>query len=187
MFAIIGLGNPGDKYIDTRHNTGFMVIDKLADDLNIKVEKLKHKALVGEGRIGDEKVILAKPQTFMNLSGESVLAIKNFYKLKDSHIIIIYDDIDIDIGRIRIRRSGSGGSHKGMQSIIYHLNSENFPRIRVGIGKPPEHVDLVSYVLSPFSSQEAPYMAKSIQDAAEGAKLIITEGISYAMNEYNGG
>src|SRR5690606_26939111 len=142
MFAIIGLGNPGDKYMGTRHNTGFMVIDRLADDLDARVDKLKHRALIGEGWLGDEKVILAKPQTFMNLSGESVLAIKNFYKLDDSHIIVVYDDIDLDVGRIRIRRSGSGGSHRGMGSIIYHLNSENFPRIRVGIGKPPEDMDL---------------------------------------------
>ena len=110
MFAIIGLGNPGDKYMGTRHNTGFMVIDRLADDLDARVDKLKHRALIGEGWLGDEKVILAKPQTFMNLSGESVLAIKNFYKLDDSHIIVVYDDIDLDVGRIRIRRSGSGGS-----------------------------------------------------------------------------
>lgn len=187
MFAIIGLGNPGDKYMGTRHNTGFMVIDRLADDLDARVDKLKHRALIGEGWLGDEKVILAKPQTFMNLSGESVLAIKNFYKLDDSHIIVVYDDIDLDVGRIRIRRSGSGGSHRGMGSIIYHLNSENFPRIRVGIGKPPEDMDLVPYVLDPFSTQEAPYMTKAIERAVEGAKLIVTKGISYAMNECNGG
>ncbi len=187
MFAIIGLGNPGDKYRYTRHNTGFMVLDMLASTLNIEINKLKHRALIGEGWIEDEKVILVKPQTFMNLSGECVLDIKNFYKLEDSHIIVIYDDIDIDVGRIRIRPSGSAGTHNGMRSIIYNLGSENFPRIRIGIGRPPEHVDLTHYVLSPFSKVEIPKMEEAAQKAVEGAKLIVTKGISHAMNECNGG
>lgn len=187
MFAIIGLGNPGDKYVGTRHNAGYMAIDVLAKELDISVDRMRHKALIGEGMIEGEKVILAKPQTFMNLSGEAVLAIKNFYKIENSHIIVIYDDIDIDIGKIRVRRSGSAGSHNGMKSIIGMLKEQDFPRIRVGIGTPPEYMDLVGYVMSKFHGNELENIMEAVNRAAYAAELIVTKGISYAMNVCNGG
>lgn len=187
MFAIIGLGNPGDKYVGTRHNAGYMAVDVLAKKFDISVDRMRHRALIGEGMIEGEKVILAKPQTFMNLSGEAVLAIKDFYKLENSHIIVIYDDIDIDIGKIRVRRSGSAGSHNGMKSIIGMLKQQDFPRVRVGIGTPPEYMDLVRYVMSKFQDNELEDIMEAVNRAAYAAELIVTRGISYAMNVCNGG
>lgn len=187
MFVIVGLGNPGDKYRETRHNAGYMAIDALAKRHNIGVDRMRHRGLIGEGWIEGEKVILVKPQTFMNLSGECVLDIKNFYKIDNSHIIVIYDDIDIDVGRIRVRRSGSGGSHKGMQSIIEMLKGQDFPRIRIGIGTPPEYMDLVRYVMSPFDSRELEDIEMAVEKAADAAELIVTRDVSYAMNKCNGG
>ena len=134
MYVIAGLGNPGKKYENTRHNMGFITIDQLAEKHNIKVDKLKFKALVGEGRIAGQKVMLVKPQTYMNLSGESIREVMNFYKLEPENLIVIYDDIDIEAGTLRIRKFGSAGTHNGMKSVVYQLQSDRFPRIRLGIG-----------------------------------------------------
>lgn len=186
MYIIAGLGNPGPRYANTRHNIGFIALDMLAEKLGIKVTKIKHKALIGEGTLAGEKIILAKPQTYMNLSGESILDLKSWYKVEDSRIIIIYDDIDLDVGVLRIRPSGSAGTHNGMRSIIYQLQSQDFPRVRLGIGRPPEGWDLKDYVLSTFRDDEIPKLKDACQRALEGVELIITKGVNYAMSRCNG-
>jgi PTH1 family peptidyl-tRNA hydrolase len=186
VYIIAGLGNPGPRYANTRHNIGFIALDMLAEKLGIKVTKIKHKALIGEGTLAGEKIILAKPQTYMNLSGESILDLKSWYKVEDSRIIIIYDDIDLDVGVLRIRPSGSAGTHNGMRSIIYQLQSQDFPRVRLGIGRPPEGWDLKDYVLSTFRDDEIPKLKDACQRAVEGVELIITKGVNYAMSRCNG-
>lgn len=185
MYVIVGLGNPGKKYENTRHNIGFITIDYLADELGIKVNKLKHKALVGDGKISGQKVLLVKPQTFMNLSGESVREIVSYYKIKMSELIVIYDDIDIDKGAVRIRKKGSAGTHNGMRSIIYNLGDDNFPRVRIGIGK-EEKIPLVNYVVGGFSKEEVKTMENAVEKAAKGVMSIVGDGIDLAMNKYNG-
>ncbi len=185
MYLIVGLGNPGDKYRYTKHNVGFMVLDYLSSANNISISKIKHKALLGEGLIGQEKVILAKPQTYMNLSGESVQELMHWYKGEISKLIVVYDDVDLAVGRIRIRRSGSSGTHNGMKSIIYILNTDKFPRIRVGIGKQPEYMDLGDYVLSKFSTEEIPLMEEAVKKSALAIEEIIKSDLSTAMNKFN--
>ncbi len=185
MYIIAGLGNPGTRYATTRHNIGFIVIDMLAQKLGIEVKRIKHKALIGEGTFQGEKIVLAKPQTYMNLSGESILDLRNWYKVEDSKIIIIYDDIDLDVGVLRIRTAGSAGTHNGMKSIIYQLNSQDFPRVRLGIGRPPEDWDLKDYVLSTFRDQEIPLINDACERAVEGIELIVSKGIDYAMSKCN--
>jgi PTH1 family peptidyl-tRNA hydrolase len=185
MYLIVGLGNPGDKYKYTKHNVGFMVVDYFASAHNISISKVKHKAILGEGLIGQEKVILAKPQTYMNLSGESVQELMHWYKEDISKLIVIYDDVDLPVGRIRIRQEGSSGTHKGMKSIIYILDTDKFPRIRIGIGKQPDYMDLADYVLSKFSDEEIPLMAEAVKDSALAVEEIIKNGINSAMNKYN--
>ena len=186
MYIIAGLGNPGLRYANTRHNIGFIALDMLADKLGIEIKKAKHKALIGEGTLAGEKIVLAKPQTYMNLSGESILDIRNWYKVEDSRIIVIYDDIDLDVGVLRIRPSGSAGTHNGMRSIIYQLNSQDFPRVRLGVGKPPEEWDLKDYVMSTFRKDEIPQIKEVCQRAVEGVELIISKGVNYAMSRCNG-
>lgn len=186
MYIIVGLGNPGKKYENTRHNAGFDAIDKFADENGIKIDKLKHKALIGEGRIGSEKVILVKPQTYMNLSGESVLSVSQFYKVESENIVVLYDDIDLDIGKLRIRKKGSAGSHNGMKSIIKCLGTEDFPRVRIGISRPPEGWDLADYVLSKVSKEQEKGMLKGIDKAVKTIKEIVSSGLDLAMNKYNG-
>lgn len=187
LFIIAGLGNPGRKYEDTRHNIGFRAIDYLSVKYGIGVNRLKHKALIGDGIINGERVMLVKPQTFMNLSGESINDIVEWFKLPVKNLIIIYDDADLPLGTIRIRPKGSSGTHNGMKSIIYHLQSDEFPRIRIGIGNAPEEWDLADYVLSRFSPEEAGIIAKSIERVAEATAVIIKSGVEAAMNQYNGG
>lgn len=186
LTAIVGLGNPGRKYESTRHNVGFSAIDILSAKYGIRVNRLKHKALTGDGIIKGEKVILVKPQTFMNLSGESINEIAEWYKLPMENLIVMYDDVDLPVGTIRIRPKGSSGTHNGMRSVIYQLRSDEFPRIRIGIGKAPEEWDLADYVLSRFNAEEAVKVAKSIERAAEAAAAIVQSGIETAMNLYNG-
>lgn len=185
MYLVVGLGNPGDKYRYTKHNAGFMVLDYFASEQNINISKLKHKALIGEGQIGQEKIILAKPQTFMNLSGESVLDLMNWYKEDISRLIVVYDDIDLEPGRIRIRPEGSSGTHNGMKSIIYLMNTDKFPRIRVGIGRQPDYMDLADYVLSRFSDEEIPLMEEAVKKAALAIEEIVKRDVASAMNKYN--
>ena len=186
MKLIVGLGNPGAKYAGTRHNAGFSVIDELAERHNIKGDTCKHKALIGKGVINGEKVILAMPQTFMNLSGESVRAIMDFYKLTVDDLIVVYDDIDLDVGKIRIREKGSAGGHNGMKNIILHSGSQDFVRVRVGVGKKPEHMDLADHVLSRFSREDLPFMRESCGKACDALEVILSDGAVAAMNRYNG-
>lgn len=186
MYIVVGLGNPGEKYRYTRHNVGFMTLDYFADVHKISISKIKHKAVIGESVLGEEKIVLAKPQTYMNLSGESVYELMNWYKEDTSRLIVVYDDIDLDTGKIRIRPSGSSGTHNGMKSVIYLLNSDNFPRVRIGIGKPPEHIDLADYVTSRFNDEDIPLMEEAIKKASLAIEEIIKNGVSSAMNKYNG-
>ncbi len=185
MYIVVGLGNPGKKYEGTRHNVGFHAIDLLASKHQIQVSKLKHKALVGEGRIGTEKVILVKPQTFMNLSGQSLMELIQFYKIDTEKIIVLYDDIDVKVGSLRIREKGSAGSHNGMKNIIYLVQKDNFPRVRIGVGKPVVG-DLADYVLSGFPSNEVPLIKDAIGNAVLAVETIIQENLQQAMNKYNG-
>ncbi|MHB8061533.1 MAG: aminoacyl-tRNA hydrolase [Ruminiclostridium sp.] len=182
---IIGLGNPGKKYENTRHNVGFNTIDYLSQKYNIRLSKIGFKAVYGEGEIEGIRTILLKPQTFMNLSGESVRDIVAWYKIPLERVVIIYDDIDLDLGRIRVRSKGSSGTHNGMKSIIYQLQAEEFPRIRIGIGRPPEKWDLADYVLSKFSKGDKEIIDQSIGNAAEAAILVAKSGPEKAMNCYN--
>lgn len=186
MYIIIGLGNPGKKYEHTRHNAGFDAIDKLAEKHNIKMDKLKHKALLGEGRIGAEKVVLIKPQTYMNLSGESVLSVCQFYKPEFDKLIVMYDDIDLEVGKLRIRKKGSAGSHNGMKSIIKCIGTQEFPRIRIGVSKPPEGWDLANFVLSKYPKEQEKDLEESFERAVLTIEEIIDSGIESAMNKYNG-
>ncbi len=184
MYVFVGLGNPGVKYESTRHNIGFEVIDHFSRVHQIPVRKIKHKALIGEGRIGGEPVVLVKPQTYMNLSGESLQSIVRFYKIPLENLVVIYDDIDLETGKIRIRQQGGSGTHNGMRSILAHLNTEGFPRIRMGVGK-PTHGDLADYVLSRFKPDEIPVMEKAIIRATDALETLIKEGLQKAMNAYN--
>lgn len=184
MYVIAGLGNPGKKYENTRHNMGFITIDQLAEKHNIKADKLKFKALVGEGRIAGQKVLLVKPQTYMNLSGESIREVMNFYKLEPENLIVIYDDIDIEAGNLRIRKFGSAGTHNGMKSVVYQLQSDRFPRIRLGIGSQKKG-DLVDFVIGGFSKEEVPVLEEAVKNAVLAVECIIEEGIDKAMNQYN--
>ena len=190
VWIIAGLGNPGPEYEDTRHNCGFLAVDKLSEKLNIPINKKKFKADYGEGKINIDgceiKVVLLKPFTYMNSSGESVEQAVNWYKTDSAHLIVIYDDIDLEPGALRVRPKGSAGSHNGMKSIIKHIADEGFPRIRVGIGKKPERMDLAAYVLGHFSKDDMEIMNKSFAAAADAAVYIIKNGAEKAMNEYNG-
>ena len=186
MYIIIGLGNPTKKYSATRHNIGFDVIDSLALAHGIKVNTNKHKALCGKGIIYGNNVVLAKPLTYMNLSGESVRAIIDFYKADiESELIVIYDDIDLDLGQVRVRLKGSAGGHNGMKSIISHLSSQNFYRVRVGIGNKPEEMQLADYVLSHFDKIDRSKADEGIKDAVGAIETIISSGIEKSMNKYN--
>ena len=185
MYIIVGLGNPGKQYENTRHNVGFNVIDILAEEYGISVTKMKHKALIGEGRVGTEKVVLVKPVTYMNLSGESLAEIYNFYKVETSNIVVIYDDIDLDVGKIRIRKKGSGGTHNGMRSIIKCLGSNEFPRVRVGISKPKNGQDLADFVLSRFAKEDEKSLNESFENAVAAIDCAIRQDLDLAMNRYN--
>ncbi len=185
MYIIVGLGNPGEKYKYTKHNVGFMTVDYLAAQHGISVSKIKHKALIGEGNIAGERVVLAKPQTYMNLSGESVIELVNWYKTDLCKLIVIYDDIDLAIGRLRIRPGGSSGTHNGMRSIIHLLGKQEFPRVRIGIGGKPDYMDLGDYVISNFKKEDIEVMAEVVKSSAEAIEQIVSKGINSAMNKYN--
>ena len=187
MYLIAGLGNPDKKYEATRHNIGFETIDLLAHKMGIKLNKIKHKAVFGEANLGGEKVIIAKPQTYMNLSGESIRDIVNFYKIPVENVIVICDDINLETGRIRIRPKGSDGGHNGLKSIIYQLASDEFVRIRMGVGAPKhEDYDLADYVLGKFSKEEIELLTPVAEKVTEAVELIIKEDVSRAMNKFNG-
>ena len=183
MYLIAGLGNPGKQYENTRHNAGFMALDALADQLGTSIEEKKHKALCGKGLIGGEKVILLKPQTFMNLSGESIRAAADFYKVDPDHIIVIYDDISLEPGQLRIRKKGSAGGHNGIKSIIAHLGTQNFQRIKVGVGEKPKNWDLADYVLGNFSREDRKLVDDALERTVKAAELIVQGETDRAMNE----
>ena len=185
MFVIVGLGNPGKKYEKTRHNMGFLAIDKLAEKYDINVNKLKHKALVGDGFISGQKALLVKPQTYMNLSGESVREIVSYYDVNLEDLIVIYDDFDLETGAIRIRKKGSAGSHNGMKSIIGQIQSKDFPRIRIGIGKSGGGAEGKDFVLGKTSKQDEKLIEDAVERAADAVGCILEKGIDNAMNEYN--
>lgn len=187
MYLVAGLGNPGKEYDMTRHNIGFHTIDYIADKLGVKIKKLKYKAIYGECDINGEKVLLVKPQTYMNLSGESISEFVKFFKIPTENVIIISDDIALETGRIRIRKKGSAGGHNGLKNIIYMLNSENFNRIRIGVGAPthPDY-DLKDFVLGRFTKDEIPVLEESIIKSYNAVEEIIKRGADSAMNKFNG-
>lgn len=185
MYVIVGLGNPGKKYNITRHNIGFEVADEFARENNIKMNKTKFKAVIGEGNIFGQKVVVVKPQTYMNLSGESVMSIMNFYNLDIENLIVVYDDIDLDVGKLRIRKKGSGGSHNGMRNIIYLLKKDEFPRVRIGVGRPQAGRNLADFVLSRFSKEEQEIVIPVVKDAVSAIETIIKDDLDLAMNRYN--
>lgn len=186
MFVIVGLGNPGKKYENTRHNAGFLAIDALAQKYGISITEKKHKALCGSGYIEGVKVILVKPQTFMNLSGESVREVMDFYKLDpEEDMLVMYDDISLAPGNIRIRKKGSAGGHNGIKSIIAHAGTQNFMRIKIGVGEKPSGWDLADYVLGHFSEEDQVNL-KEIMSDVMGAAVLMSQGeVDKAMNDYN--
>ena len=187
MRAIVGLGNPGEKYAHTRHNAGFDTLDLLSMKLDIPIKKLKCHATVGEGLTGEEHIVLIKPQTFMNLSGQAVSEALNWYKIEPQDMLLIVDDIDLPFGTVRIRAKGGPGTHNGLRSILQYTASGDFPRIRIGMGTPPPEWDLADYVLGHFDTREARETAfNAYQLAAEAAVCWAEHGIDLAMNRYNG-
>ena len=186
MFVIVGLGNPGKKYENTRHNAGFIAIDALAAKYGINITEKKHKALCGTGVIEGNKVLLVKPQTFMNLSGESVRSVMDFYKIDpEEEMLVIYDDISLAPGNIRIRKKGSAGGHNGIKSIIAHAGTQNFMRIKVGVGEKPSGWDLADYVLGHFSEEDVSKIKTIIPDVLQAAVLMMQGDVDKAMNDYN--
>jgi len=185
MYLIVGLGNPEAEYARTRHNMGVDVVNEIADKYKIAISREKYDGLYGSGEIEGEKVILLKPQTFMNLSGDSVVEFVNFYKIDFDKIIVIYDDIDTEPGRIRLRAKGGPGTHNGMKSVVYRLGTEAFPRVRVGIGMPELKNDLINYVIGNIKDEEYDVLKKGINKAADAVVSIIKDGIDNAMNKFN--
>lgn len=184
MFLIVGLGNPGREYENTRHNIGFAAIDVIAEKYNIDINRTKFKGEYGEGFINGNKVILLKPYTFMNLSGESVREAIDFYKLTEDQVLIIYDDISLELGRLRIREKGSAGGHNGIKSIINHMGTDVFTRIKIGVGAPKG--DLVNHVLGKFSKEEVNILKQTLDEVTEATADIIDNGAKDAMNKFNG-
>lgn len=186
-WLIVGLGNPGREYEKTRHNAGFRCLDLLADSLGIRVDKLKFQGLYGQGTYGGKKVFLLKPQTFMNLSGRSVVQLSAYFGIPPQQIIVMFDDISLAPGRLRIRPDGSAGGHNGIKSIIQELGSQAFPRVKIGVGsKPTPEFDLADWVLSTFSAQEEKALAVSLKNAADAALAIMDSGVPEAANRFNG-
>ena len=185
MYLIVGLGNPESDYSKTRHNMGFNAINKIAEKYGIEVNKKKFDGLIGEGTIENEKVILLKPQTYMNLSGKSIIQVINFYKIPLENICVIYDDMDIEKGQIKIRKKGSAGSHNGMKSVISEIGSTEFARIRVGIGKPEFEGDAINYVIGAIPESEVKILDEAVGKAAEAMIEILKIGVDNAMNKFN--
>lgn len=186
MYIIVGLGNPGKEYVNTRHNIGFDVIDKLAETENISVIEKKHKALIGKGYVAGEKCVLVKPQTYMNLSGESVRQILDYYKVDETEgLIVISDDISLEVGALRIRKKGSAGGHNGLKNIIAHLGHDTFKRVKMGVGEKPKGYDLADYVLGHFSAGERKTMDDAAKRAVEAICMMIAQDVDAAMNAYN--
>ena len=184
-YIIAGLGNPGKEYENTRHNTGYLAIETIAKERGVKMDKLKYKSLCGECMISGKRVFLMKPATFMNLSGEAVRDAMSFYKVPPERTIIIFDDVSLEQGRLRIRKKGSDGGHNGIKSVIAHLGTEEFDRIKIGVGEKPAEWDLADYVLSRFSKEEEPLIREAVCEAAKACESIICDGMDSAMNVYN--
>lgn len=184
MKLIVGLGNPGEEYAGTRHNCGFMVIDRLASKLNVDVDQNKFKGLYAKVKYHGEDIILLKPQTYMNLSGESVNAVMNFFKIDKEDLLVIYDDLDMPVGKLRLRKTGSAGGHNGIKNIIAHLNSQDFKRIRVGIDR-HKYMNVADYVLSRFSKVESEAIEQGIENAANAVLDYLDNDFNHAMNYYN--
>ncbi|MDE6984860.1 MAG: aminoacyl-tRNA hydrolase [Lachnospiraceae bacterium] len=186
MYNIAGLGNPTREYENTRHNIGFMAVDALADKYNISVMDCKHKALIGKGMINGTKVVLVKPLTYMNLSGEAVRAVVDYYKADaESELIVIYDDVSLDVGQLRIRKKGSAGGHNGIKNIIANLGHDTFLRIKIGVGEKPKGYDLADYVLGHFGSEELDVMQDSLEKVDGAVNLMLADRVDEAMNQYN--
>ena len=185
FFVIAGLGNPGREYAETKHNVGFCVIDRLAEKYHIDVTKFKQKALIGDGTINGKRVLLVKPQTFMNLSGESIREIVNFYKIPQDRFVVIYDDTSMPAGQIRLREKGSHGGHNGIRNIIDQMGTDVFNRIKVGIGEKPKGWDLADYVLAKFNPDDLPAMEEGMEKAVKGVELILSRGVAEAANRVN--
>lgn len=187
MYIIVGLGNPGRQYENTRHNIGFDVIETLAQQDHVAVLEKKHKAIIGKGFVSGQKCVLAKPQTFMNLSGESVRQLLDYYKVDETaELIVISDDVSLKVGQIRIRKKGSAGGHNGLKNIIAHLGHDSFVRVKMGVGEKPPGYDLADYVLGHFTSEERKVMDEAAERAAEAIRVIIAQGPDAAMNDFNG-
>ena len=184
MYLLVGLGNPGKEYAHTRHNVGFDVIDLMASKYNVSINRIKFKGVYGEINIVNEKVILLKPSTYMNLSGESVREASSFYKIPNENIIIIYDDISLDVGKLRVRSKGSAGGHNGIKSILANLTNDVFPRIKIGVGQPEKA--LIPYVLGRFSIDDRVLVEKAFEASVKAVSVIIEEGCAEAMNQFNG-
>lgn len=187
MYVVVGLGNPGRQYENTRHNIGFDVVDAIAAKAGITISNREGKALTGKGIFGGQKVLLVKPQTFMNLSGESVRAIIDYYKIDEiEELIVVSDDISLDVGKIRIRKKGSAGGHNGLKNIILHLGHDNFKRVKMGVGEKPSGYDLADYVLGHFSKEDREKLEDSTDRAVKAIEMMIAEGADKAMNCFNG-
>ncbi|WP_143317546.1 aminoacyl-tRNA hydrolase [Clostridium sp. HBUAS56017] len=184
MFLIVGLGNPGREYENTRHNIGFDAIDAIAKKYNIEVNRIKFKGVCGEGFIGGKKVILLKPSTYMNLSGESVREVMDFYKLSEEEVLVVYDDISLEVGRLRIREKGSAGGHNGIKSLISHMGTDVFSRIKIGVGQPEGN--LVNHVLGNFSKEDRKYLEEVLDVVVSAAGVILNDDTKEAMNKFNG-
>ena len=185
MYLIVGLGNPEDEYSKTRHNMGFNTINKISEQYQIKVETKKFKGLYGMGNIEGQKVILLKPQTYMNLSGESIQEVMHYYKILPEELIVIYDDMDVKTGTIKIRKKGGAGTHNGMKSVIQNINTQEFARVRVGIGEPEDKSDLITYVIGPIPKEEVEILDAATTEAKEAVIEIVKSGIDKAMNIFN--
>lgn len=186
MYCLVGLGNPGTEYQQTRHNAGFLVIDQLAREARIDLERHQFKSLYGKGRLGGSEVLLVKPETFMNLSGQAVSAWVNYFKIPLKQLLIIHDDLDLSLGTVRLKPSGSSGGHRGLNSIIELLGSTEIPRLRLGIGRPPGGTAVVDYVLTGFSDSDGRLFQQSTVRAAAATRSFVTEGLEYAMSHFNG-
>lgn len=186
-FLLVGLGNPGREYAETRHNVGFLALDLLASRKNLALNRLKYRALTDNAVFSNTRVLLMKPQTYMNLSGEAVGEAARFFRIPPERILVISDDTDLPVGKLRVRRQGSAGGHNGLKSLISHLGSEKFPRVKIGVGnKPHPDYDMADWVLGRFSAAERPLMQAALAQAADAAELILTQGLDEAMSRYNG-
>ena len=185
-WLVVGLGNPGEKYENTRHNVGFLTVDQLADRANVPVQKLKHRALTNTAEVGGVRVLLMKPVTYMNLSGEAVGEAARFYKIPPDHVLVISDDVSLPLGKLRIRKGGSAGGHNGLKSIIQHLGTDQFPRLRLGVGeKPRPDYDMADWVLGRLQGEDWKAMEAAVDRAADAVECVLSQGVDAAMNRFN--